>query len=430
MNNMQKTKPGYKQTAVGVIPEEWGVATIKEIFNVNPGGDINKQDVSPIKTSEFKVPVYANAKTNRGLYGYTRIARKKSGCITISGRGELGLANARYEDFYPIVRLLVLTPIGKIDIKYYEEVFNSMTFFVESTGVPQLTAPQVNKYKVPVPDHLEQRAIADILSTWDEAIQLTQQLITKLKARNKGLAQQLLTGNIRLKGFSEEWGVKKVTEVFEFLSTNSLSRSELTLQIRGNCIYNIHYGDIHTTYKEPILNFDKSVNIPVIAPDARMSNNISFLQDGDLIMTDVSEDYTGIGTAIELANIGAKKAVAGLHTFALRDKKGEVGAGYRVYLFRHPHVNKEIKIASTGSKVYGISKRNLAQINIIIPPLSEQRAIVNILSQAEAELRTTEEKLHTLKLQKKGLMQKLLTGEVRVKSSNETYYSKKKSSVS
>jgi len=205
----------------------------------------------------------------------------------------------------------------------------------------------------------------------------------------------------------EEWELDRIDNIFEFINTNSLSRSKLNYNIAENSIYNIHYGDIHATFTKPILDLDEENKIPIINTDVDISK-YSFLKEGDLIIADASEDYDGVGKAIELKNVKQKKLVAGLHTFALRDNTNKTGLGFRAYAFKNQKVSNKLKTIATGSKVYGISKSNIAKFEIILPTLPEQKAIAKILSTWDKAINNYQLLIVNYQLKKKGLMQKLL----------------------
>ena len=221
--------------------------------------------------------------------------------------------------------------------------------------------------------------------------------------------------NTKLGWIPEDWVLLRVDEVFDFLPTNSFPRSQLNYDIKNDSIYNIHYGDIHSTFKNSILDFEIEKNIPVINNEIAVSSNLSFLKNGDIIIADASEDYEGVGKAIEIFNLMNKKVVAGLHTFALRDNNSLLAIGFRAYIFKNDNVAKALKIIATGSKVYGISKANIRKFLIPLPPLPEQKKIAEILSTWDDAILNTEQLIEKLKLRKKGLMQELLTGKTRLK---------------
>jgi len=210
----------------------------------------------------------------------------------------------------------------------------------------------------------------------------------------------------------EDWSTPIIPEVFKFLKTTSFSRSQMNYDDNEG-VFCIHYGDIHATYERPVLDFNENNDIPKINDDVNLPTNIDLLEDGDLIIADASEDYDGIGSAIELTNIQNREVLSGLHTFAFRDYKGKTVAGFRPYLFRNPQVKKALKTIATGSKVYGVSKGNLEKFRLVLPTPPEQQEIAKILSIWDRAIHTQEQLIAAKETFKKGLMQVLLTGKKR-----------------
>ncbi|AXF43425.1 restriction endonuclease subunit S [Acinetobacter johnsonii] len=169
---------------------EWEEKELHQIFQIKAGGDIEKSSVSEVRTSEFSYPIFANSDKNKGFYGWANKFKYKE-AVTVTGRGNLGIAVARNEPFYPIVRLLVLLPLVKQNLKFFEEQINLLDIVSESTGVPQLTAPQLSKYKVNVPSLEEQTKIANLLSAIDQKVEVVAQQIEQAKQWKKGLLQQM-----------------------------------------------------------------------------------------------------------------------------------------------------------------------------------------------------------------------------------------------
>ncbi len=199
---------------------EWEEMKFGEVFDIRAGGDIDKEHLSKERNDKFKYPVYANADKNRGLYGYSDIYRIDENCITVTGRGNLGVAVARFEKFYPIVRLLILKPKKKADIKFFEFCINQTNFFVESTGVPQLTGPQLSIYKIKFPSLPEQQKIADFLGTVDEWITTLRQQKESLDTYKKGMMQKIFSREIRFKDEKGkdflEWEEKKLGDCLDY----------------------------------------------------------------------------------------------------------------------------------------------------------------------------------------------------------------------
>lgn len=217
-----------------------------------------------------------------------------------------------------------------------------------------------------------------------------------------------------------DWTTPEFGDVFNFLKTFSFSREQLTSEPTNDGIRNIHYGDIHATYENEILDLDIEKTVPylldgLIDPKSFDEESFPALKEGDLIIADASEDYEGVCDCVELKNINGAKIVSGLHTFAARASEDDIALGYRTYALQHEQVIRELRRIATGTSVYGVSKNNLSKVKIPLPPLPEQKAIAQVLSTADAAIHTTEKLIAQKELRKKWLMQQLLTGKKRLK---------------
>ena len=177
VEHLKKYKRGFFKSIIsgqfaniGFDTAKWERKCLSELFSISAGGDIDKDRFSPIQSESHPYPVYANAKTNDGLYGYANYYKSQENTITVSGRGEVGFAVARRTKYVPIVRLLSLVPKEPLDIDFYTLIINNTNIFVESTGVPQLTSPQLGKLIVPYAPLEEQRKIAKIFNGIDVRI--------------------------------------------------------------------------------------------------------------------------------------------------------------------------------------------------------------------------------------------------------------------
>jgi type I restriction enzyme S subunit len=217
-----------------------------------------------------------------------------------------------------------------------------------------------------------------------------------------------------------DWTTPEFGEVFSILKSFAFSREQLTYEKTTDEIQNIHYGDIHATFENEILDFEIEHRIPfvtdgLISKDVTTAVKFPLLKDGDLIIADASEDLIGVAECVELRNVNGRKIVSGLHTFAARDKDGKTAVGYRTYILKHPQVIRELRRVATGFSVFGISKSNLEKIRIPLPPIEEQEAIAHLLDTTDEEIHLVKTKLEKLKGKKRGLMQMLLTGKKRFK---------------
>lgn len=203
------------------------------------------------------------------------------------------------------------------------------------------------------------------------------------------------------------WKVKRIDEVFDFYPTASYSRSMLLDE--GDCKY-IHYGDIHTRF-DTFLDISKET-LPYINKD--MIKQFVYLEDGDIIISDTSEDYEGVGKLVEIVNLGVFKVISGLHTLLLRPKTDELINGFKGYLFNEERVRLEFLKYVTGIKVYSISKNSLAKVLLPIPTRQEQEIIKCKLDVINNDISSSRIKTKRLERLKKSLMQNLFTGRTRL----------------
>jgi len=184
------------------LPEfskRWETKKLGDVFEITAGGDFDPTQASDTQDEHFPYPIYSNALTNKGLYGFSSYNNHQAGSITVTARGTLGNANYRNHDFTAIGRVIVLKPTQPLDGRFISEFINNrIDFVVESTGVPQLTAPQISKYEILFPEFPEQTAIAEILSDMDTEIAALEGKLSKAQQVKQGMMQELLTGRVRL----------------------------------------------------------------------------------------------------------------------------------------------------------------------------------------------------------------------------------------
>jgi type I restriction enzyme S subunit len=178
---------------------EWEVKRLGDLFNITAGKDLIRDQYSEVADNSFPFPIYSNSLSNFGLYGYSSFGQNEAGCITVTARGTLGYACYRTTPFVAIGRLLILKPKITLNGFFISELINHcIEFASESTGVPQLTSPQISKYELSIPSPEEQQAIAQVLSDIDSEITALEKRRDKMKALKQGMMQELLTGRIRL----------------------------------------------------------------------------------------------------------------------------------------------------------------------------------------------------------------------------------------
>ena len=174
--NKKNKVPNVPNLRFDSFSEPLRLYSLNDLFDISAAGDIDKTNVSNHKTKSHCFPIIGNALSNDGLYGYTN-TYKQENSLTVTGRGEIGIAKARPYKYYPIVRLLTLKPKNNADLKYFECLINSHEILNESTGVPQLTTPQIGKLKYYIAGYDEQKLIGDFLSKIDARIETQNKII-------------------------------------------------------------------------------------------------------------------------------------------------------------------------------------------------------------------------------------------------------------
>ena len=154
--------------------------TFEDLGIITAGGDVNKKGL--LLSGNY--PVLANALNNDGIIGYYDDYKVSAPAVTITGRGNIGHAKARKISYTPTVRLISLEPFNS-DVDFLENLINTNNFFVESTGVPQLTGPQFGHFEVILPKREEQTKIGKFFQHLDNLITVNERELKKLKELKK-----------------------------------------------------------------------------------------------------------------------------------------------------------------------------------------------------------------------------------------------------
>ena len=194
--------------------DDWEQRKLGEVAEIIAGGDIDKDKIS----FDGGYPVIANALSKDGIVGYYKdYYRVEAPAVTVTGRGEIGVARSRKINFTPVVRLLSIR--SNYDVDFLEHSINIKNTYVESTGVPQLTVPQLAKYLISAPLIVEQEAIGKLFHKFDSLISLHQRKLDNIKMLKKSLLQKLFPKDgekipeLRFPGFTDAWEQRKLGEV-------------------------------------------------------------------------------------------------------------------------------------------------------------------------------------------------------------------------
>ena len=410
-----KQNTTYKQTELGLIPDDWEVKKLGEIGNIITGSTPSTTNLEYYKngTFDFIGPADLNSNkyidnaekkvTEKGL-NVGRILKQKSVLVTCIGStiGKIGINKNICITNQQINA--IETDKNNSDFIYYSilERKGRLKLIAGEQAVPVLNKTEFSKFKIPLPPLSEQKKIADCLSTWDVAIEKQSALINALTDRKKALMQQLLTGKKRLPGFEGKWKEVKLGSLGK--TYNGLTGK--TKEDFGEGKPFITYMNIFSNPKINISNFE------YVKMGVNENQNKAIY--GDIFFTVSSETPNEVGMAsVLLDEINDLYLNSFCFGFRLNDFKNLLPE-FSSYLFRNDLFRKDVYKLAQGSTRFNLSKLELMKIKIKLPTLSEQTAIAEILATADRELQLQKEKLAQLQTQKKGLMQVLLTGKKRL----------------
>ena len=386
--------------------DEWEPCKLgDETIEILAGGDIDKDKV--VKNGKY--PIYANTLVNDGIVGYYNdYYRVKAPAVSVTGRGEVGHAQARMTDFTPVVRLLAIR--SDHDCYFLENAINTQRIIIESTGVPQLTVPQLSSYDIFFPKKLEEeQKIGEYFHSIDNLINLHKHKLDHLKLLKKSMLQKMFPRNgakqpeVRFPGFTDDWEQRKFDYVFNFaIPNNTLSRAELNYEYGS--VKNIHYGDILIKYGA-IVDVKKDY-IPFVTGKTSKELKATLLQDGDIVIADTAEDET-TGKACEICNSQGVEVVAGLHTIAYRPGI-KMALGYLGYYLNSNAYHYQLLPLMQGIKVLSLSRTNIQKTNVSYPKDSdEQELIAGYFRNLDNLIALYQRKVEHLTLFKKGMSQKM-----------------------
>jgi len=251
--------------------------------------------------------------------------------------------------------------------------------------------------QLPLPPLPEQRAIAEALSDTDALIHSLDQLIAKKRDIKQAAMQQLLTGKLRLPGFSGQWDEKKLGDVAFFYKGKGLPKSALTPNGKEQCI---HYGELFTRYPATIAEIFSRT-------DASGIFFRSVINDVLMPTSDVTPRGLAKASCLQIGGV-----ILGGDILVIRSDAEVLNGSYLSYLIRYK--GEQVLQLVSGSTVYHLYGADMKKFTFSMPPLVEQEAIVDVFSNMDAELTAMEQRREKTQLLKQGMMQELLTGRIRL----------------
>lgn len=416
-------REGYKKTEVGVIPEDWEVVLLSDICEVNPKKDILENDdevaflpMEQVSNSGRIIKIHTR-KYEEVSKGYTPFKNKDVLLAKITPCFENGkralVENLQYKMGFGSTEFHVLRSLEeRVMPKYLYYCIDTHRFkelaernMTGSAGQKRVPTTFLKDFKLPIPPLKEQEKISEILSTVDSQIDDTEKLIEKSKELKKGLMQKLLTKGISHSEFKKteigeipaSWSVKKLKDLVEIVNGGTPDTNNDSYWNNGNIKW--------ATPTDITKNMSKYINKTekLITENGLKNSSARILPVGSILMSSrATIGERAINTVPMCTNQGFKSLIC-------TDKINNEYLYYYIHLLR----SKMIRLAS-GSTFLEISKKEVENMRVSVPSLDEQIKIGEILSCIDNNIENYETKKQKLEEFKKGLMQQLLTGKIRV----------------
>ena len=387
-------RPGYKQTEVGVIPEDWEVENLQNVcrepitYGIVQCGPHVRDGVPYVRVSDMdsqELSVDGMLRTSKVIaakFGRSTVA---AGDLVYALRGKVGevrevtteIAGANLTQ-----GTARLSPGEKVASKYllwamrHPGTVQQASLDAKGTTFREITLADLRNLKILVPPPPEQRAIAEALSDVDRLLAALDRLIAKKRDLKQAAMQQLLTGQTRLPGFHGAWEVKRLgdmTMLYQPVTISAHQFSESGYPVYGaNGVVGFYRDFNHDSWQVTI---------------------------------------TCRGSTCGTVNRTVEKCwITGNAMVVNCDQNNNINKEFLYFALKH----KDLSVCITGTGQPQIVREPLANVELKIPVVSEQTAIAEVLSDMDAELATLEQRRDKTRLLKQAMMQELLTGRTRL----------------
>lgn len=408
-------KPGYKLTEVGVIPEEWEVKNLEALVDYTNGRAHEKS------ISNYGRYIVVNSKF---IASDGEIRKYSDHCFCSTSTGDVlmvmsdvpnGRAIAkcywveRDKTYTVNQRICALSP-RHVDAKFLFYKLNRNPFYLAfDDGAKQTNLRKDDVLSCPLgipKSREEQCAIATALSNIDVLIASLDQLISKKRDLKHAVMQQLLTGRQRLSGFSGEWEVKSLFQLAdqkkEFFDDGDWIEAEFLTESGIRLVQTGNVGEGHFT--------DKGSK-KYISSDSFKKLGCKEVKIGDVLICRLAEPA---GRACLLPDIGEARIITAVDVTIFRPLASVADRRYLVNVFNTRQWFSSVSERCGGSTRTRIARSELGKMQIKIPSLREQTAIADVLSDMDTEIAMLEKRRDKTDALKQGMMQELLSGNIRL----------------
>ena len=415
MTMQEKIRPGYKQTDIGVIPEDWSIKSVKCLGEIVTGGTPPTTNCS-LWGSGFPWVTPSDIKGKRDIVetersvtdaGIQFLHKLPAGAVLVTCIASIGknailrAAGACNQQ----INALIPSSLNSGDFLYYlfEHNVERLKASAGITATPIISKTIFECIVFGIPHISEQVLIAEALSDADARIAALEALVAKKRDLKQAAMQQLLTGKTRLPGFSGEWEVKRLGKIGE------ISGAGVDKKVREGeqPVRLVNYMDAYRR------TFIRSADLEhwVTAPQHQLRR--CTVEKGDVFFTPSSEIRDDIAnSAVAIEDI--PDTAYSYHVVRLRIKDAW-DLRFRAYAFQTREFLDQAQVICDGSGTrYVISLGKFRGMTVTVPERDEQAAIAEILSDMDSDLAALEAETEKARTIKQGMMQTLLTGKVRL----------------
>lgn len=413
--------PAYKDSGIewiGKYPNIWKVNRLKTVCTFTYGDSLSDED-----RIEGNIPVYGS----NGVVGYHNKAITRKPCIVIGRKGSFGKINFSKTECFPIdTTYFVDDHSSKCNLKWLSYVLplSELDKFSNDTGVPGLNREEAHEKRIPVPDNIEQKVIADYLDSKtaqiDELIAKKERMIELLKEERTVVINQAVTRgldpNVELKNSGIEWlgKVPKHWEVKKLKFNGMVRFSNVNKKTEEGelSVYLCNYVDVY--YNEIITS-----NLDFMEATATLEEIKKFqLRIGDVLVTKDSEEWDDIAIPAYVS-FEKKNLLCGYHLAQIRPYLSLINGKFLFWLLSANCINYQFRIEASGVTRFGLSNYALSNAIIPIPPMKEQEKITLFLDhktrQIDEQIRQERKSIELLKEYRTALISEVVTGKIDVR---------------
>lgn len=351
------------------------------------GGDVPKDRYSTVMTSEYTVPIYANAEKDDGLYGYTDTARENELSITVAARGTIGFTAIRREPFLPVVRLITVVPdLSKVSERYLYYALKNCKPASSGTSIPQLTVPDIKKNEIELYSLPVQEKIADKLDVVVRIIALRQQELQRLDDLVKARFVELFGTETEL----DKWHCGTVSDVADVCVGVVIKPTQYYTDIGIPAFRSLNIGEMCV----------KDADWVYFTEEGHRKNQKSVIRKNDVLVVRSGAPGTACVASEKYAGYNAVDIIIA------HPDNNKVNSVFLAAFTNMPHGMNQIRAKTGGAAQQHFNVGGYKAMRLIMPPIELQEQFAAFVEQTDESKAVIQKALDEAQLLFDSLMQK------------------------